>query len=241
MQQGGEVNGVLCPSDQLNSDSGRRGLRPAASEDLPRKRASQHTRSQDGTGHSATCSRSAVRAVALHRVYYCTQKHTQPPPLLLPRRHTTGHGACPPPKRHRQLAVRAAAAKAGALQQPSCALTPHPVPPHSPSTTPVSILLAATDTSQAVAVVKQAVAKANSVPAPAVLSAMLDLEAAKLPVSLQARGHGPTAAHAHTQPNRMRALCVADTGGGLAGRAAGARHALAPGLHVRCCRKRCHA
>lgn len=38
------------------------------------------------------------------------------------------------------------------------------------------------DTSQAAKVVKQAVAKANSVPAPAVLSAMLDLEAAKLPV-----------------------------------------------------------
>ena len=39
------------------------------------------------------------------------------------------------------------------------------------------------DASQAVAIVKQAVTKANSVPAPAVLSAMLDLEAAKLPVS----------------------------------------------------------
>lgn len=38
-------------------------------------------------------------------------------------------------------------------------------------------------TNQAVAIVKQCVQKANSVPAPAVLSAMLDLEAAKLPVS----------------------------------------------------------
>lgn len=38
------------------------------------------------------------------------------------------------------------------------------------------------DVKQAVALVKQCVQKANSVPAPAVLDAMLDLEAAKLPV-----------------------------------------------------------
>jgi hypothetical protein len=38
-------------------------------------------------------------------------------------------------------------------------------------------------TSAAVSIIKQAVAKPNSVPAPAVLDAMLQLEAAKLPVS----------------------------------------------------------
>jgi hypothetical protein len=73
----------------------------------------------------------------------------------------------------------------------------------NPSTTPISLLLAATDTSQAVAVVKQAVAKANSVPAPAVLSAMLDLEAAKLPVSLQDEGTGLQSRHT---PSILKAL-----------------------------------
>ena len=51
-----------------------------------------------------------------------------------------------------------------------------------------TVLLAEVSSSQAVAIIKQCVQKPNSVPAPAVLSAMLDLEAAKLPVS----GTGPT-------------------------------------------------
>jgi hypothetical protein len=74
--------------------------------------------------------------------------------------------------------------------------------PYAPAAAPA-------DTSQAAKVVKQAVAKANSVPAPAVLSAMLDLEAAKLPVSpglvqcMQAWMHQCTRSHtrAHTSMN----------------------------------------
>lgn len=60
-----------------------------------------------------------------------------------------------------------------------------------PCPTTVWTAAALADVKQAVAIVKQCVQKANSVPAPAVLSAMLDLEAAKLPVSkLSAKGVG---------------------------------------------------
>lgn len=61
------------------------------------------------------------------------------------------------------------------------------------------------------AVVKQAVAKANSVPAPAVLSAMLDLEAAKLPVSNPFCRNQPAASSEEAQLayglRHMRYLC----------------------------------
>jgi hypothetical protein len=57
---------------------------------------------------------------------------------------------------------------------------------HGTATTDKAV--AAPSASKALEVVKQCVAKANSVPAPAVLSAMLELEAAKLPVSGQKCG-----------------------------------------------------